>query len=81
MHWTHGHKSKLTISNRLLMHKTVLKPFTNYGIQLWCTASTDNFSDDASMSTSTSGSLSEMSALHLLKFLPLAVEFVSFGTG
>jgi hypothetical protein len=42
MHWLLGHKSKLSINNKLLMYKTILKLIWAYGIQLWGTASTSN---------------------------------------
>jgi hypothetical protein len=35
-----GRKSKLSINNKLLIYKTVLKPIWAYGIQLWGTEST-----------------------------------------
>jgi hypothetical protein len=37
-----GRKSKLSKSNKLLIHKTILKPIRTYGIQLWGTASISN---------------------------------------
>jgi hypothetical protein len=42
MYWLLGRKSKLSTSNKLLIHKTVLKPIWTYGIQLLGTASTSN---------------------------------------
>jgi hypothetical protein len=42
MHWLLGRKSKLSTSNKLLIHKTILKPIWAYRIQLWGTASTSN---------------------------------------
>jgi hypothetical protein len=42
MYWLLERKSKLTISNKLLIHKSVLKPIWTYGLQLWGTASTSN---------------------------------------
>jgi hypothetical protein len=42
MYWLLGHKSKLSINNKLLIYKTILKPIWAYGIQLWGTASTSN---------------------------------------
>jgi hypothetical protein len=33
---------KLSISNRLLIYKTIIKPIWAYGMQLWSTASTSN---------------------------------------
>jgi hypothetical protein len=42
MYWLPGRKSKLSTSNKLLIHKTILKPIWIYGVQLWGTASTSN---------------------------------------
>jgi hypothetical protein len=42
MHWLLGRKSQLSITNKLLLYKTILKPIWTYGIQLWGTASTSN---------------------------------------
>jgi hypothetical protein len=42
MHWLLGPKSKLSISNKILIYKTILKPVWTYGIQLPGTASTSN---------------------------------------
>jgi hypothetical protein len=42
MYWLLGCKSKLSINNKLLNYKTILKPIWAYGIQLWGTASTSN---------------------------------------
>jgi hypothetical protein len=42
MHWLLGRQSKLSTTNKLLLHKTILKPIWTYGIQLWGTASTSN---------------------------------------
>jgi hypothetical protein len=42
MYWLLGRKSKLSISNKLLAYKVILKPFWTYGIQLWGSASTSN---------------------------------------
>lgn len=35
MYWLMGRKSKLTLENKLLLYKTVIKPIWTYGIQLW----------------------------------------------
>jgi hypothetical protein len=35
-------KSQLSLSNKLLLYKTILKPIWTYDIQLWGTASTSN---------------------------------------
>jgi hypothetical protein len=42
MYWLLGRKSKLSISNKLLIYKTILEPISTYGIQLWGTSSTFN---------------------------------------
>jgi hypothetical protein len=42
MHWLLGRKSQLSLSNKLLLYKTILKPIWTYGIQLWGTPSTWN---------------------------------------
>jgi hypothetical protein len=39
MYWLLGRKSKLSISNKLLIYKAILKPIWMYGIQLWGTTS------------------------------------------
>jgi hypothetical protein len=40
--WLLGRKSQFSLSNKLLLYKTILKPIWTYGIQLWSTASTSN---------------------------------------
>jgi hypothetical protein len=42
MYWLLRRKSKLSMSNKLLKYKTIIKPIWTYGIQLWGTASTSN---------------------------------------
>ena len=42
MHWLIGPQSKLSLENKLLLYKTILKPVLTYGAQLWRTASTSN---------------------------------------
>jgi hypothetical protein len=42
LHWLLGRKSKLSINNKLLIYRTILKPIWAYGIQLWGNASTSN---------------------------------------
>jgi hypothetical protein len=37
-----GLKSQFSLSNKLLLYKTILKQIWTYGIQLWDTASTSN---------------------------------------
>jgi hypothetical protein len=39
MYWLLGRKSKLSISNKRLVYKVILKPIWIYGIQLWGSAS------------------------------------------
>jgi hypothetical protein len=42
MYWLLGRKSKLSINNKLLIYKTIVKPTETYGIQLWGTVSASN---------------------------------------
>jgi hypothetical protein len=42
MYWLLGRSSRLSLPNKLLLYKTLLKPIWTYGIQLWGTASTSN---------------------------------------
>jgi hypothetical protein len=42
MYWILGRKSELSISNKLLIYKTILKPIWTYGITLWGIASNSN---------------------------------------
>jgi hypothetical protein len=42
MHWILGRKSKLTIRNKILIYRGILKPIWTYRIQLWGMASTSN---------------------------------------
>jgi hypothetical protein len=42
MYWLLGRKSQLSLSNKLLLYETILKPIWAYGIQLWGTASRSN---------------------------------------
>jgi hypothetical protein len=42
MYWLLGCKSKLSMNNKLLIYKTIIKPIWTYGIQLWGTASNSN---------------------------------------
>jgi hypothetical protein len=42
MYWLLGSSSRLSLPNKLLLYKTILKPIWTYGIQLWGTASTAN---------------------------------------
>ena len=40
MHWLLGRHSKLSLSNKLLLYKVILKPIWSYGVQLWGCAKT-----------------------------------------
>jgi hypothetical protein len=42
MYWLMGIQSELTIKNKLLVYKTILKPIWTYGAPLWGSASTSN---------------------------------------
>lgn len=42
MYWLLGKKSQLSLRNKILIYKAVLKPVWTYGIQLWGTASNSN---------------------------------------
>jgi hypothetical protein len=42
MYWLLGRKSKLSISNKLLAYKVILKPIWTYRIELWSSASISN---------------------------------------
>jgi len=42
MYWIIGRKSKLSLENKLLIYKTILKLIWTYGIPLWSTASNSN---------------------------------------
>jgi hypothetical protein len=42
MYWLLGCSSRLSLPNKLLLYKFILKPIWSYGIQLWGTASTSN---------------------------------------
>jgi hypothetical protein len=41
-YWLLGRSSRLSLPNKLLLYKSILKPIWTYGIQLWGTASTSN---------------------------------------
>jgi hypothetical protein len=41
-YWLLGRSSQLSLCNKLLLYKTILKPIWTYSIQLWGTASTSN---------------------------------------
>lgn len=42
MYWLIGKNSQLTLENKLLLYKTIIKPIWTYGIQLWGSASKSN---------------------------------------
>lgn len=42
MYWLLGKKSQLSLDNKLLLYKCILKPIWTYGVQLWGTASISN---------------------------------------
>jgi hypothetical protein len=42
VYWILGRKSELSIENKFLIYKTILKPIWTYGISLWGTASNSN---------------------------------------
>jgi hypothetical protein len=42
MYWLLGRSSRLSLPNKLLLYKSILKPIWTYGIQLRGTASTSN---------------------------------------
>jgi hypothetical protein len=42
MYWILGRKSKLSLANKLILYKTILKPIWPYGIPLWDTACQSN---------------------------------------
>lgn len=44
MYWMLGRRSKLTVHNKLLLYKQILKPVWTYGIQLWGCARPSNIS-------------------------------------
>lgn len=42
LYWLIGRKSQLTLANKVLIYKTILKPVWTYGLQLWSTAASSN---------------------------------------
>ena len=42
MYWILGRKSQLSLENKLLVYKAILRPISTYGVQLWGTASNSN---------------------------------------
>lgn len=42
LYWLIGRQSSLSLSNKLLVYKSIIKPIWSYGIQLWGSASNSN---------------------------------------
>lgn len=42
LNWLLGHHLKLSVQNKLILYKVILKPIGTYGIQLWGTAYNSN---------------------------------------
>jgi hypothetical protein len=42
LYWIIGRKSQLSLENKLLVYKAILKPLWTYGVQLWGSASNSN---------------------------------------
>ena len=42
LYWIIGRKSQLSLANKLLVYKVILKPIWTYGVQLWGSASHSN---------------------------------------
>jgi len=42
MYWILGRKSELSLTNKVILYKTILKPIWTYGIPLWGSASHSN---------------------------------------
>jgi hypothetical protein len=42
LYWMIGRNSKLSLNNKLLPYKAILKPVWTYGIQLWGSAANSN---------------------------------------
>jgi hypothetical protein len=42
LYWILGRKSQLSLENKLLVYKAILKPIWTYGVQLWGTAPNSN---------------------------------------
>jgi hypothetical protein len=42
LYWIIGRRSQLSLENKLLVYKVILKPVWTYGVQLWGTASNSN---------------------------------------
>jgi hypothetical protein len=44
MHWLIGRNSKLSLDNKILLYKTIIKPIWVYGVEIWGCASKTNIS-------------------------------------
>ena len=42
LYWILGRNSQLSLENKILVYKVILKPIWTYGVQLWGTASNSN---------------------------------------
>lgn len=42
MYWLLGRKSQLSLENKILLYKSIIKPIWTYGVQLWGSASASN---------------------------------------
>jgi hypothetical protein len=44
MYWLIGRNSKLSLENKILLHKTIIKPIWTYGMEIWGCARKSNIS-------------------------------------
>jgi hypothetical protein len=44
MYWLIGRNSKLSLENKILLYKTIIKPICTYGAEIWGCASKSNIS-------------------------------------
>jgi hypothetical protein len=44
MYWLTGRNSKLSLENKILLYKTIIKPIWTYGAEIWGCASKSNIS-------------------------------------
>jgi hypothetical protein len=44
MNWLIGRHSKLSLENKILFYKTIIKPIWTYGVEIWGCASKSNIS-------------------------------------
>jgi hypothetical protein len=44
MYWLIGRNSKLSLENKILLYKTIIKPIWTYGAEIWGCASKSNIS-------------------------------------